>query len=250
MAEHAGNRPRNGQIGRRLPTLRATRRGAGNLDINGIIIACAVLKDGIRVLTQEEFLYAIGRARKAKGGHGSSVDNQIPFLTAKNLEPFISNELRESTTPIIFRNMRGLRAYGYRAEILPEICKVYLAAREAGVLTLTQQHIAKRCEILIQGFATVGIIALIDEATGYQDVRSRGLIRLFVQNGFLHKRVWETRTFCAKPHAGRHAQVCNYVMDDVLKTKALFEQIVVTGVILRGDGQLIRLRNPLDVVEG
>lgn len=28
---------------------------------------------------------------------------------------------------------------------------------------------------------------------------SLGLIRLFVQNGLLHKRLWKTRTFCAKP---------------------------------------------------
>ena len=97
----------------------------GNLDIAGLVISAAVLEDGTRLLTQEEFLYTIGRARKAKGGHGASVDNQIPFLTAKNLEPFISNELRESTAPMIFRNMRGMRAYGYRAEILPEVCNVY-----------------------------------------------------------------------------------------------------------------------------
>ena len=32
-------------------------------------------------------------------------------------------------------------------------------------------HIAQRAEILIRGLATVGIIALVDEATGYQRIR-------------------------------------------------------------------------------
>lgn len=49
---------------------------------------------------------------------------------------------------------------------------------------------------------------------------------------------------------GRYAQVLNYYQDDVLKTKSLFEQIVDTGTLLRGDGQSIRLRCPLDLVEG
>lgn len=43
---------------------------------------------------------------------------------------------------------------------------------------------------------------------------------------------------------GEHAHVLNYCQDDVLKTKALFEQIVETGVIKRGDGLLIGLSAP------
>ena len=34
-------------------------------------------------------------------------------------------------------------------------------------------HIAERAEVLVRGFAHVGIIALVDEATGYQKVRDR-----------------------------------------------------------------------------
>lgn len=40
---------------------------------------------------------------------------------------------------------------------------------------------------------------------------------------------------------GRHAEVMNYCMSDVWKTARLFEQIVATGQILRGDGQVLRL---------
>jgi hypothetical protein len=59
------------------------------------------------VLTQESFLSAIGRARKAKAGTGSTqlVDGLPPFLAASNLRPFISDELRQSTTPEVFARL-------------------------------------------------------------------------------------------------------------------------------------------------
>lgn len=44
---------------------------------------------------------------------------------------------------------------------------------------------------------------------------------------------------------GRYADVLNYCAGDVLKTKQLFEQIVQTGQIRRGDGQPITLVRPL-----
>ena len=71
--------------------------------------ACAVLDDAdnTRVLTQEGFLGAIGRAGKAKGGEGATVDGLPAFLRAANLRPFISNDLIASTTPIEFVPLRG-----------------------------------------------------------------------------------------------------------------------------------------------
>jgi len=72
-----------------------------------------------------------------------------------------------STTAVLFRTAEGRRGYGYRAELLPKVCTVYLEARDAGELLPSQQHIAERSEILIRGLATVGIIALVDETTGY-----------------------------------------------------------------------------------
>lgn len=145
----------------------------GELHIGDAVIPCAVLEDGRRVLTQEGFLHAIGRARKAKGGQGATVDGPPAFLAAKNLQPFISKELEESTHPVIFRSMSGVRAFGYPAELLSGVCMVFLDARDQGALLLTQVHIAARCSILLRGFATVGIIAMVDEATGYQQERDR-----------------------------------------------------------------------------
>src|SRR6202023_2446326 len=66
------------------------------------------------------------------------------------------------------------RAFGYNATLLPMICEVFLAARDTpDVLHTSQQHIAKRADIVMRGLARVGITALVDEATGYQVVRDR-----------------------------------------------------------------------------
>ena len=126
----------------------------GEIVINGRNIACAVLETGKRLITQETFLDAIGRAKKAKAGTGSftKVDGMPPFLFAENLKPFISDELRESTTPIFFRNHKGIRAAGYDAMLLPMVCEVYLKLRDAslqetGKVPAAQKHIIESCDL-------------------------------------------------------------------------------------------------------
>jgi len=57
--------------------------------------------------------------------------------------------------------------------LLADICDAILEARKNGKLNYQQQHIAEKAELLVRGFARVGIIALVDEATGYQDFRAR-----------------------------------------------------------------------------
>jgi hypothetical protein len=94
------------------------------------------------------------------------------FLTANNINPFIPEELSENSDPVLFK-YKNTQYIGYRAELLPQVCGVFIDADEAGVLNKMQIPIAKKCKILLRGFATVGIIALIDEATGYQYDRDR-----------------------------------------------------------------------------
>ena len=145
------------------------------LVIGDIEIPCYVLEDEIRVLSQGGFLQAIGRSRTPKAGTGgiSNVDELPFFLRSARLRPFISKDLIMSTHPIIFRLTSGQITVGYNALLLPQICEVYLGARAAGRLYQSQLHIASRAEVLIRGLATVGVIALVDEATGYQQVREK-----------------------------------------------------------------------------
>ena len=173
--------------------------GAPNrpLVIGDIEIPCYVLEDETRVLNQEGFLEAIGRARKAKGGHGASmVDNPPYFLAAKNLNPFISKDLLESTTSVEFRPLGGGRtAYGYRAELLPLVCSVYLEARSTGVLLPSQRHIAEQAERLLLGLATVGIIALVDEATGYERIKAERALAVILEKFIAEELQPWTKTF-------------------------------------------------------
>jgi hypothetical protein len=150
---------------------RATHEGT--LSVGDITIPCAVLQDRTRILTQWGFLRAIGRSGRPAGGKGSDVEKVAPFLALDNLTPYVSAELADSTKPILFRLPKGNQAYGYRAELLPKVCEVYLRARDDSVLLKSQEKFAKACEILMRGLAHVGIIALVDEATGYQEVRDR-----------------------------------------------------------------------------
>lgn len=96
------------------------------------------------------------------------------FLNAKNLKPFIPEDLSVTSSQMEFRTLGGKRAFGYPADLLPKICGVFLDAQAAGTLIpRLQAHIAERAYILIRGFASVGIIALVDEATGFQYDRPR-----------------------------------------------------------------------------
>ena len=61
----------------------------------------------------------------------------------------------------------------HRDEGLPAACHFWMKTRDAGILQDQQLDKAKKAEILMRGLAHVGIIALVDEATGYQYERAR-----------------------------------------------------------------------------
>ena len=154
---------------KRLP--QATHGSADHpLKIGDIEIPCYVLEDGTRVLSQRGVLGGVGLSPSGGGG-----DRLVGFLTGRGISPFASSDLMAAIeAPIKFRHTKGGGvAFGYPATILPDLCDVVLAARSAGALQKQQMHIADQCEMLVRGFARVGIIALVDEATGYQEERDR-----------------------------------------------------------------------------
>lgn len=161
----------------------------GPLQIGDKVLVAANLPNGKRLLSQGTFLLALGRSRTPKGGTGgfTSVDGLPFFLSAELLKPFITEELMTSTTPILFRLKSGQRTVGYDALLLPMVCNVYqklhdsvtkrLASgdesevRQAKKIYGQYQHIIAACDALVAGFAKRGIIALVDDATGYRAER-------------------------------------------------------------------------------
>ena len=149
---------------------------SGVIHVGDLEIPCCVLEDGTRLLTQYGFLQAIGRSPRPAAGRGSVVEQTAPFLALDNLKPFVSKDLEHSTRPIVFQTEKGVRAFGYRAELLPQVCDVYLGARAADALLPSQQKFAQACEVMMRGLAHVGIVALVDEATGFQSERARNAL--------------------------------------------------------------------------
>lgn len=155
---------------------------SGMLPILGMQIPAANLDNGMRVLSQRGFYGVIGGSKPKGQGQDQRADDVPSFLAAANLQPFISDELRATTsTPIVFRfehvgedgGKSVHTAHGIDAMRIPDICDVFLKARDAGKLHHTQKEIAKAADLLIRAFARVGIIALVDAATGYERDRQR-----------------------------------------------------------------------------
>ena len=157
--------------------------GSGDhpLTIGDIEIPCYVLEDGTRVLSQRGLRTGVGMS--ASGGSRSGEPRLVAFfnsLSSKNID--IKDLTVRLRSPIRFLPPGGGRhAYGYEATILADICDVVLAARHANVLQPQQVHIAERCEILVRGFARVGIIALVDEVTGYQGIRPQDALQAYLE---------------------------------------------------------------------
>lgn len=145
----------------------------GTLKIGDAEIPCAVLSDGTRLLTQAGFLGALGRSTKPKGRSQQVTDGLPPFLATKSLKPLITQQIIDTTVPIDFITTTGGKALGYKAELLPQVCDLFMEAKNQGLLTAQQMSIAESSEMLIRALAKVGIVALVDEATGFQIDRER-----------------------------------------------------------------------------
>lgn len=159
--------------------LRATH--TGTLKLGDIELACAVLndKDHTRVISERGFMAglnikyggALALASKPEGGAA-----KLPmYVGFKSLRPFVDEDLAALLqNPIRYRlNQGGNPGHGLKAILIPKVCNVWLRARDANALTESQKLIAARADILMRGLAEVGIVAMVDEATGFQDMRAR-----------------------------------------------------------------------------
>jgi hypothetical protein len=170
----------------------------GEIEVAGLSLPVAVTADGNRLMISKAFMTALGRPWK-----GSYKNKELPnFISAKNLRPFVTDEVLENLSPIEFVNARGQKSQGYKAELLQMVCDVYLDARNAGEITSNQEAMADQAELLIRSFAKLGIIALVDEATGYQRDRAKDALSKILEK-FIAKELqpW-IKTFPDKYYEG------------------------------------------------
>lgn len=102
----------------------------------------------------------------------------------------------ESSKTVLFSKGNSIY-YGYKADLLPKVYSVFLDANDndADELHKTQLGIYERCKILIRGFAIVGITALVDEATNYQEVRDRRALQEILDKFLLKEHAKWARRF-------------------------------------------------------
>lgn len=176
------------------PVLRATHGSPDHpLRIGEMEIPCYVLEDGRRVLHQRGMVKALGMSRGGSSRGGG--DRLAHFVAQKTLGEYVTPQLLSlSSDPIKFKTPRGKMAYGYDATVLADICDAILSARQAKKLSKQQFHIGEQAEILVRGFARVGIVALVDEVTGYQESRDKDALQQIL-DAFLRKELaaWAKR---------------------------------------------------------
>lgn len=142
----------------------------GDLDID-----CAVLEDGTRVISERAMTRAFGGKRGGSHWKRMKEDgSRLPvYISAKNYLPYITKDLESSlSSPIKYKTKQGGIANGLDAGMLPAICDIFLKTRDAQSLYASQMPMAVQADIIMRALASVGIIALIDEATGYQRDRA------------------------------------------------------------------------------
>jgi hypothetical protein len=142
----------------------------GKMDLGGTPCTVYVLDNRKRVMAQREVVRVL--TGNLKGGLDRYLHALREYLDP---EAILSQAIR-------FKIPGAPReGNGYEATLLLDICDAYLRARDAGVLNGQQLELAKRAEIITRACAKVGIIALIDEATGYQEFREKQELQLKLQ---------------------------------------------------------------------
>jgi P63C domain-containing protein len=171
----------------------------GELEIGDTILPCYVLENGERVFSLKGVVVGL---------IGTEGGQLAEYIKVKPLKPFLSKELapaENGSIPALIKFDTGGKAFTRYAWGLPvekfiDLCEAYSKAAEAaegGKLKLTdrQRKTAVNANRFLRASAKVGIIALVDEVTGYQYERAvdalQFKLKLFLEEDM---RKWE-KTF-------------------------------------------------------
>lgn len=147
----------------------------GTIKLADFELPCYVTASGERLLSQralQDALRLVDEEAPPSGQQpGSRVDR---FLTSKWAKPLIYKDKSPDRFEPVRCVYEGKKISGYRAEVLADICDAMMEAQAQGLLTTERRKtIAAQCMLLMRGFMRVGIVALVDEATGYQKDREK-----------------------------------------------------------------------------
>ena len=152
---------------------RATHQG--QMAIGDLVLDCYVLEDGRRVFHKRGMAKALGM----RSGGGNVF---MRAMERKGLGSELPDLLKEEIrNPINFKPLTQDLAHGYEADVLSRVADAIVNAGRNKKLTSSQAGLALQAKIILNAFAKVGVIALIDEATGYQQIRDPSALRILVQ---------------------------------------------------------------------
>jgi len=154
----------------------------GELEIGAVAVDCYVL-DNLRRLIHKR---AMAKALGMKSGGGNVF---VRAMNRKGLGSVISEELRHKIdNPIVFKTLTSDLGHGYEATVLIDICNAIIDAHKADKLGKGQDMLLVQAEIIVRASAKLGIVALVDDATGFiADKRReayRELFRDFIRDEF------------------------------------------------------------------
>lgn len=165
----------------------------GVLRIGAIELECHVLEDQRRVFSSRDLLRAFNL---------QSMQRDQPRILARFLEKIqfisIGNEQLRSPliAPIRFvcKGKGGSPRKGYMAELIPEICNATLELANKRILPVDLREAAESSRKLLNSFAKIGVIALVDEATGYQELRDKQALQKILDSYLLKEyAAWAKR---------------------------------------------------------
>ena len=164
----------------------------GILQLGDSEIPVYVLYDGRRVVSRSG---ATGVLTAGKGG-----GNLESYIGVQALKKYIPESVIEGMIDFNLPGVVNKTVKGIEAEAFIEICRGYVRALAGEIegeklTSVSQIEIAVRCSMFLASCAKLGLVALIDEATGYQYDRTDDALRIKLR-AYLEEemRKWE-RTF-------------------------------------------------------
>lgn len=134
----------------------------GPVRLGGVTLDGHVLDTGQRVFSLRDLGGALSDGSGAKDAHFE-----------RRAAAILGDSAVVELGPRIEFVAQGGVHHGYPVEVLAKVCAAYVSRFMAGDLHPKQEAVARRAWELQQAWATIGLVALFDEGTGYQEHRKK-----------------------------------------------------------------------------
>ncbi|TYQ00349.1 P63C domain-containing protein [Tenacibaculum adriaticum] len=155
-------------------------------------LSVAILNNGTRIITEEAIFKAFNKSRRGRVKKEVDDKKMLPFIDIHNYQEFIDEDLEKMLKTINYYTIDKELIKGYNAEILPKLCKVYLAAEKQKKLPTQQLSLAKVSEDLLAELLEREIKDLIDNSVSYKyDKENKEVLKIFKKHLGKDFYIWQ-----------------------------------------------------------